>query len=92
MVKNLPINAGDLGSIPGLGRSPGRRKWQPSPVFSLGNPMDRGAWWAGVHGVEKEYDNLTIKQQYCIPRTYMAHQLHINLKIHRAYIPTKIVH
>ena len=30
---------------------PWRRKWQPTPVFSLGNPMDRGAWWAAVHGV-----------------------------------------
>ena len=45
MVKNLPANAGVAGSIPGSGRSPWRRKWQPTPVFLLGNPMDRGAWW-----------------------------------------------
>jgi len=32
---------------------PWRRKWQPTPVFLLGNPMDRGAWWATVHGVAK---------------------------------------
>ena len=30
---------------------PWRRKWQPTPVFLLRNPMDRGAWWATVHGV-----------------------------------------
>ena len=33
-----------------------RRKWQPTPVFFLGNPMDRGAWRATVHGVTKESD------------------------------------
>ena len=44
VVKNPPANAGDLGSIPGSGRFPWRRKWQPTPVFLPGNPMDRGAW------------------------------------------------
>ena len=52
--KNLPASAGDTkdaGSIPGLGRFPWRRKWQPTPVFLLwGNPMDRGAGRAMVHG------------------------------------------
>ena len=59
VVKNPPGNAGDIrdaGSIPGLERFPWRRKWQPTPVFLLGNPMDRGAWWATVHGVTKELD------------------------------------
>ena len=36
VIKNLPANAGDMGSIPGLGRSPGEEKWQPTPVFLLG--------------------------------------------------------
>ena len=50
-------SAGDAGSTPGLGKIPGRRAWQPTPVFSsLGNPMDRGAWRATVHGVTKESD------------------------------------
>ena len=47
----------DVGSIPGSERSPGRghgRGWQPTPVFLLGNPMDRGDWRATVHGVSKE--------------------------------------
>ena len=35
---------------------PWRRKWQPIPVFLPGNPMDRGAWQATVHGVTKESD------------------------------------
>ena len=51
VVKNLPANAGDVGLIPGLGRSPGERNVNPLQYFCLGNPMDRGAWWATVHGV-----------------------------------------
>ena len=49
MVKNLPANAGDMGLIPGEGRSPGEGN-------GLGNPMDRGTWWAIIHGVSKESD------------------------------------
>ena len=49
MLKNLPGNAGavrDSGSLPGSGRS-----WHPFQSSCLENPMDRGAWWAPVHGV-----------------------------------------
>ena len=50
--KNLPAHAGDSGPDPGLGKIPWKRKWQPTPVFSiLGNVMDRGAWQATVHEV-----------------------------------------
>ena len=49
-------NAGDLGLIPGLGRSPGKGNGNPLQHSCLGNPMDRGAWWAIVHGVTKESD------------------------------------
>ena len=52
MVKNLPVNAGnarDMGSIPGLGRSPGVGNGNPLQYSCLENPMDRGAWWATVH-------------------------------------------
>ena len=58
-VKNLPANAGDTGDtglIPGWGRSPGERNDNPLQYFCLGNPMDRRAWWATVHGVTKELD------------------------------------
>ena len=53
MVKNLPANAGDEGSIPGSGRSPGGGNGNPLQYSCLENPMDRGAWWATVHGVAK---------------------------------------
>ena len=49
-------NAGDLGSIPGLGRCPGAGNGNPLQYCCLENPMDRGAWWATVHGIAKESD------------------------------------
>ena len=55
-IKNLPANAGDIrdmGSISGLGRSPGEGNSNPLQDSCLGNPMDREAWWATVHGVAK---------------------------------------
>ena len=56
VVKNLPANAGDMGLSPGLGRSPGEGNGNPLQYSCLGNPMDRGAWWATVHGVAEESD------------------------------------
>ena len=57
MVKNSPINAGDVRDVcgfnPWVRKSSWRRAWQPTLVFLLENPMDRGAWWATVHGVAK---------------------------------------
>ena len=49
--KESACNAGDLGSIPGLGKSPGERNGNPLQYACLGNPMDRGAWQATVHRV-----------------------------------------
>ena len=66
VVKNLPASAGDLrdvGSIPWLGRSPGGRHDNPLQYSCLGNPMDRGAWQATVHGVAKVRHDLVTKQQ-----------------------------
>ena len=51
MVKNPLANAGDVGSIPGLGRSLGEGNSKPPQDSCLGNAMDRGAWWATVHGI-----------------------------------------
>ena len=51
-IKNPPGNAGDLGSIPGWGRSPGEGSGNPLQYSCLENPTDRGAWRATVHGVE----------------------------------------
>ena len=53
MVKNPPDNAGDLGSMPGLGRSPGERNGNPLQYSCLGNSMDRGNWQTTVHRVTK---------------------------------------
>ena len=53
VVKNPSPSAGDSGLIPGLGRSPGEGNGNPFQCSCLGNAMDRGAWWATVHGVTK---------------------------------------
>ena len=53
MVKESACNAGDLGSIPGSGRSPGEGNGYPLQYSGLENSMDRGARWAAVHGVTK---------------------------------------
>ena len=52
-------NAGDLGSIPGSGRSPGEGNGNPLLYSCLENPMDGGAWWATVHGVAKSQTRLS---------------------------------
>ena len=51
--KDSAFNTGDPGSIPRLGRSPGEGNGNPLQYSCLGNLMDRGAWWATVHGVAK---------------------------------------
>ena len=64
MVKNPPTSAGDMSSIPGLGRSPGEGNGNSLQYACLGNPMDREAWWATVHGVPKRVrQDLATKQQ-----------------------------
>ena len=52
--KELLANAGNVGSVPGTGRSPRRGDDYLLQYAYLGNPMDRGAWWATVHEVRKE--------------------------------------
>ena len=65
VVKNLPADSGDTGSIPGLGRSPGEGNGNALQYSCLENPMDRGAWWAIyiVHGVARVRHDLATKQQ-----------------------------
>ena len=63
MVKNPPASAGDprdMGLIPGSGRSTRKRNANPLQYSCLGNPMDRGAWWAVVHGVAKHQTRLNM--------------------------------
>ena len=79
MIKNLPLSfprssggkesafsAGDLGSIPRLGRSPGERNGNPLQYACLENPMDRGAWQATVYGVTRVGHDLATK----LPQLY----------------------
>ena len=61
-VKNPPVSAGDLGSVPGSGRSPSEGKGSPLQCSCPGNPRDRGAWQAMVHGVAKSWHDLATKQ------------------------------
>ena len=53
--KEYTCNAGDLGSIPRLGRSPGEGNGYPLQYYCLENPMDRGVWWAIAHGVAQSH-------------------------------------
>ena len=58
LVKSLSANArdtGDEGSIPGSGRFPGEGNDNLLQYFRLDNPMDRGAWWATVHGIANSW-------------------------------------
>ena len=55
-VKNLLVNSEDKGLIPGSDRSPGEGNGNLFQYSCLGNPKDRGAWWATVHGVAKDSD------------------------------------
>ena len=58
MVKNLPANGGesrDVGLIPGSGRSPGEGNGNPLHYFCRENSVDKGAWWATVHGVANSW-------------------------------------
>ena len=59
--KESACNAGDLGSMPGLGRSLGEGNGNPLQYSCLENPMDRGAWWAVVPGVTKSQTRLMDK-------------------------------
>ena len=64
VVKNLPANAGDAGSVPGLGRPPGEGNGTPLQYSCLGNSMDREAWQAIAHGVAKVRHDLVTEQQH----------------------------
>ena len=78
VVKNLPANAGDVrdvGLIPGSGRSPREGSGYPPQYSCLKNPMDRGAWWATVHGAAKSQIRLSIAHME------MGHTLYVCLLI-----------
>ena len=57
--KESACNAGGLSSIPGSGRSPREGNGNPLQYSCLENPMDRGAWWATIHGITKGWTQLS---------------------------------
>ena len=59
----MPRLVGDAGSIPGFGRYPAVGNGNPRQYSCRGNPMDRGAWWAAVHGVARVGQEGGTKQQ-----------------------------
>ena len=75
MVKNPPASTGDTGdasSVPELGRSPGEENGNPLQHSCLGNPMDRGAWWAIVQRVARVGHDLGLNHNHK-HRKYMTH-------------------
>ena len=66
MVKNLPANAGDAGSIPGSGSSPGEGNGNPLQYFCLGNPIDRRAWQATIYGIINSHLVLSILSDFLV--------------------------
>ena len=81
LVKNL-CNAGDLDSTPGSGRSPGKGNGNPLQYSCLENPLDRGTWWAAVHGVARvihdrhqtNHDTIVLSNSYTITIIKDVHQ------------------
>ena len=71
VVKNLTVNAGDAGSLPGIGRSPGGENSNPLRYSCLENSMDRAPWWVTVHGVAKSQTQL-ITHNWSHTHTYMV--------------------
>ena len=61
VVKNPPANAGNTGLIPGSGRSSGEGNGNPLQCSCLGNPMEREAWWATIHGITTVGQDLVTK-------------------------------
>ena len=77
--------AGDLGSIPGSGRSPGEGNGNPLQYFCLENFMDEGAWWAMVHGVTKSQTRLSD-----FTFTFHFHELEKEMATHSSVLAWRI--
>ena len=90
VVNNPLANAGDADSISGLGRLPGEGNDNPLQYSCLGNPMDRGAWWATVHGFIKESDTaeqlnippLWYQIQYCYCHKHSTYTSYLSPTLH----------
>ena len=88
--KASACNVGDLGSIPGSGRSPGEGNGNPLQDSCLENPMDRGVWWATVHRVAKSRTRLSdftsLQWTYYSKILYSSHQHFKNYSVFKAKI------
>ena len=74
--KESACNAGDVGSIPGSGRSPGEGKGSPLQYSCLENPLDRGAWRATVHGVTRVRHDLVTKSPSSMSKKHVMEVNH----------------
>ena len=83
--KASAYNAGDLGSVPGLGRSSGEGNDNPLQYSCLENPMDGAAWWAAVHGVMKSQTRLSD-----FPFTFHFHALEKQMATHSSVLAWRI--
>ena len=85
-------NVGDPGSIPGSGRSPGEGNGNPLQDSCLENPMDRGAWWATVHGVAKSRTQLSdfTHSLYTVPLFHYKPKVFCNLKMKTHQCPSHV--
>ena len=73
--KESAYSAGDLGSIPGSGRSTGGGNGNPLHYFCLENSMNRGAWWATVHGIAKSQTQLKQLSTHAHIKVYKGKRL-----------------
>ena len=83
MIKNLPANAGDggdVGSIPGLGRSLEEEMATHSSILAWRIPKERGAWWATIHGVSKSQTQLSTHTHSCFTMLYnKVNELYVHM-------------
>ena len=88
-VKNLL--AGDLSSIPGSGRSPGKGDGNPLQYSCLGNPMDKEAWRATVHAIARVRHDLDTKQKYLSDKSLLNVQglisMFVNISFLLSFVP-----
>ena len=94
MVKNLPANSGDtgdVGSIPGSGRSTGEGNDNPLWYSCLENPIDRGVWWAIVYGVTKRISLVTACRVSNLVCTSIAF-ISLNIRANRLNQSPRICH
>ena len=85
--KEFACNAGDVGSIPGLGRSPGEGNGNPLQYSCLEGPMDGGAWLAAVHGFAKSWTRLS---DFTFTFTFHVHALEKEMAIHSSVLAWRI--